>query len=187
MPSGRINVVLLCEDAEHRSFFLSLCREFGFQAVRVVAAPSGVHKGPQGCAFVQKRYAGELSGSRRPGATRLIAVIDGDRFGVAARLALLDATCSAAGVVPRNDDDRAAVCVPTYSIETWEMWLCGNDAEEETDYSERSEYDRLCKADQVSAARAARAWSRGPRIGEPARIPSLVAGRAEMMRLFDRR
>ena len=187
MGSGRVNVVVLCEDAEHRSFFLSLCRELGLQSVRVETAPRGVPKGPQGCAFVQKRYAGELSATRRPGAARLIAVIDGDKFGVAARLTLLDGGCSAAGVVPRDGTDCAAVCVPTYSIETWEMWLCGQDAEEETDYSEHREYDRLCKAGQVSTASAARAWSRGPLIGEAARVPSLTAARTEMMRLVDGR
>jgi hypothetical protein len=183
MSSGRVNVVLLCEDAEHRSFFLALCRELGLQMVNVLVAPRGIPEGPQGCAFVQKRYAAELSKSRRPGAARLITAIDGDKFGMKERLSLLDAMCNAVGVPPRDATDRVAVCVPTYSIETWEMWLCGQAAKEQTDYSKQPQYHRLCMAGQVSAALAARAWSKKSRAGEAAHVPSLTAGRAEMARL----
>jgi hypothetical protein len=75
----------------------------------------------------------------------LVAVIDGDDKGVDARLKELANTCQAQSVTPRQNDDRVAVVVPTWNIETWLAYLSGSDVDEGKDDYPRLRRPRDCQ------------------------------------------
>lgn len=50
MGRERVRVVVLCEDAVHRSFFEGLCKQLGKSPIRVLVAPGEPGRGSNGCA-----------------------------------------------------------------------------------------------------------------------------------------
>ena len=141
-----VQIVILCEDRQHEVFicrFLKKC-SWGVRSLRVEMAPRGRGAGEQ---FVRERFPKELSACRlRKHVTQaLIVMLDGDSVGVDERLRSLDAQCRSQGVDPRRDDDRVAVFVPTWRIETWFAYLDGNDVDEaKRDYPKLSR-ERDCQ------------------------------------------
>jgi hypothetical protein len=83
----------------------------------------------------------------------------------------------------REDNDRIAIWVPTWSVETWILWLCqeqvGNQEVDEA-RSYKGEIDPSSFNDKVR--QAVEAWE-PPRIDEATRLPSLDDGRRELERL----
>ena len=62
-------------------------------------------------------------------------MLDGDAVGLEERLRSLDESCRERRVEPKRDDDRVAVFVPTWNIETWFVYLDGQAVDEaESDY-----------------------------------------------------
>ena len=126
-----VRIVILCEDTQHEVFIYRFLkkRSWGVRGLRVEKAPRGRGSGEQ---FVRERFPKELREyrSRKYAAYALIVMLDGDSVGVDARLRSLDASCRQQGVDPRSGDDRVAVFVPTWSIETWFAYLDGNDIDE---------------------------------------------------------
>jgi hypothetical protein len=72
-------------------------------------------------------------------------MLDGDAAGVAARIAALNAACRAVGVQPRQNDDRVAVFVPTWRIETWLAYLDGDTVDEPNQNYPELRRERDCK------------------------------------------
>jgi len=106
--------------------------------MRVEKAPGGRGAGEQ---FVRERFSLELKAHRsRPVSQALVVLIDGDRHGVASRLHQLDQACRDAGVAERADEERVAVIIPTWNIETWLAYLDGEQVSED-----RSDYPRLSR------------------------------------------
>jgi hypothetical protein len=66
--------------------------------------------------------------------------MDGDDKGVDKRLKELVGACHAQNVVPRKDDDRVAIVVPTWNIEAWLAYLSGLDVDES-----KRDYPRLSR------------------------------------------
>jgi hypothetical protein len=103
--------------------------------IRIERGTPGAGAGEQ---HVRSRFPVELSEIRRDSVHRaLIVMIDGDLIGHDERLRQLESACIAAGVPPRRSVDRAAVLVPTRTIETWFRYLDGHEVDE------RSEYPKL--------------------------------------------
>jgi hypothetical protein len=123
MGNRRVRVVILCEDRAQEHFFRRLCERLD-RRPRIVIAPKGQGSAEQ---WVRKHYRAEVQAYRRQQHERvaLLTVIDGDRYGVEARKKELEEALREAGFEVRQDDERMAVCVPTWSIETWFVWLCG--------------------------------------------------------------
>lgn len=117
----------------------------------------------------------------------LVVVIDGDRIGLAKRLALLDEQLRRAGCEPRGPDERIAVLVPTRHVETWIHWLCGDTGVDETiDCKGDPQRSRRRETGQVDARRAAHEWfvtSDEGKAEEQRRLPALAAARDELSRL----
>ncbi len=129
--------VLLCEDTQHEAFVRRFLAKRGItgRRLRVLKNPG------QGAAdaWVRNRFPTELAAIRkRPVETRLVVVIDGDRFGVSDRRKELDERCRATEVEPVEITDPVALIVPTWNIETWLAYLDG-EAVDET----KSDYPRL--------------------------------------------
>ena len=141
-----VQIVILCEDRQHEVFIRRFLkkRSWGVRSLRVERAPRGRGAGEQ---FVRERFPKELREyqSRKHVTQALIVMLDGDSVGVNARLRSLDAQCRLQGVAPRRDDDRVAVFVPTWRIETWFAYLDGNDVDEaKRDYPKLSR-ERDCR------------------------------------------
>jgi hypothetical protein len=116
-------------------------------------------------------------------AVGLLVVIDGDKAGLRKRLEEIRA---AAGLAGAPWEAHIASCVPCRSVETWEMWLCGErEIDEETQYKEK--FHRAAERGEMSAQQAAEAWfaplESDDRRAEEARLPALTHGRKEVARL----
>ena len=91
---------------------------------------------------MREQFPVELRELRRRAVYRgLIVMLDGDKLGPLKRKEQLDEACRQHGVEPRSAADRAAVLVPTWSIESWLAYLDGKTVDER-----RSDYPRLEKA-----------------------------------------
>ena len=136
--SRRTQLVILCEDTQHEAFlrrFFSIM-EWPKRRFRVVRAPSGRGAADE---FVRRQFVVELREHRRRRVDRAVVVmVDGDARGVARRIRELDDACQQSGVPPRSGEDRVAVFVPTWSVETWLAYLDG-----ETVTQDRKDYPRL--------------------------------------------
>jgi len=141
--SRRAQLVLLCEDRQHEVFARRFLARAGWptRRLRVEKAPPAEGSAEQ---FVRERFPVELSAyraNRGRVAQGLLVMVDGDDRGVTGRTAELEAACRAQGVPPRQDDDRVAIAVPTWNVETWLAYLAGSTVDES-----KSDYPRLARA-----------------------------------------
>ena len=89
--------------------------------------------------------------------TRKRSAARGDRRRCAGRVERLAAIGEAAGFSGAPWEERIARCVPSRSVETWEMWLCGErEIDEQTSYKQTLSRDR--RGGTKSARRAVEAW-----------------------------
>lgn len=142
MTRRRVHYVLVCEDQQHETFARRFLRETKLVTdpyqLRVERSPRG-----RGAAdrFVQETYVTELDAGRRTHvATTLLVRADGDAVGVNERLRRLDEACRQRGVAVRSAEDRVAVFIPTWNIETWLAYLDDQNVDES-----RKDYPRLAR------------------------------------------
>jgi hypothetical protein len=170
-------VVVLCEDAAQRDFAHSLCRRMGLRVLRTLAAPSG-HGAAS--AWVRRNYAAQVKALRakvHQTNLGLLVVIDGDDVGTAQRLAALDAELVGA-TAARRQGEAIALLVPTWSIETWLLWLCGQNVNERATYKASA----VLRSVAPTPRRAMEGWEPA-RSNEATQLPSLACARAELARL----
>jgi hypothetical protein len=139
--SRRARIVLVCEDSQHEAFARRFLARKGWDrgSIRVEKLPGPRGSGEQ---FVRERFPTELRAIRSGHVDRsLVVMIDGDKDGLTRRLSQLADACRAVGVDPRAPDDRVAVLVPTWRIETWLAYLDGDAVDES-----RQDYPRLSRA-----------------------------------------
>ncbi len=127
MARRRVQYILVCEDQQQETFVRWFLREMGLvdnrYQLRVEKAFAGQGSAEQ---FVRQKYVTELEVGRRSHVDcTLILVIDGDRYGVEGRLRQLDRDCEAGGVGVKSSEDKVAVFIPTWNIETWLAYLDG--------------------------------------------------------------
>lgn len=174
MARGRVRTVILCEDRAHEHFLRRLCEALQVQPLHVLRTPAGVGSAEQ---WVRRRYAEEVRKHRARGdqLVGLVVMTDGDRFGVATRKQAFAATLAESGQRARSEAERIALCIPTWSVETWFAWFDGReDIDEATSYKH---------APGLSPARAADAWRQAARASESSRVASLADARVELQRL----
>ena len=138
--SRKVQVVILCEDTQHESFLLRFLERMGWprRGMRVEKAPPGEGSAEQ---FIRKRFPLELEAHRsRPVRQALVVMWDGDNQGLAARLRTLDQACTDHQINPRAANERVAVFVPTWNLESWLAYLDGETIDEG-----RSNYPRLSR------------------------------------------
>ncbi|MFO1429574.1 MAG: hypothetical protein U1F76_05450 [Candidatus Competibacteraceae bacterium] len=138
--SRKVQLVLLCEDHQHATFARRFLEKAGWSArrLRIELGPPGRGSAEQ---FVRERFPKELRAyraNRHRVAEALIVMVDGDNKGVGARIAELDGACQAAGLETRKPDERVAIFVPTWCIETWLAYLNGSNVDES-----KEDYPRL--------------------------------------------
>jgi hypothetical protein len=170
---------LLCEDREQERFFRPIL-ERHFSRIRVEA-----RKAHGGASFVLqnlKRLAQYIRRNHQE-AVALLVVIDGDSTGREGRLEEIRA---AAGLTGAAWEEHIGRCIPSRSVETWEMWLCGrHEVDETTSYKEA--FHREVERRQMSSRQAVEAWflhltPEEQKIEED-KLPALFHGRKEVDRL----
>ena len=176
----RVRCLLLCEDLEQEQFFRPILEKLLKGPVRVEPRlPNGgiafVLKQLPRCSKVLKRFPSETRG--------LVVVVDGDDDGLEGRLKAVDAVLKESGLTPRSAERRLSVCVPSRTIETWDLWFLGTrDVDEKTDY--KPLFRNRWRDDSNASRRASEAWFE-PVDGaaEAERLPALVHARSELQRL----
>lgn len=136
----RIQIVLLCEDRQQRTFLLRFLRKArpSDQLLRVEMCPKTSGSAEQ---YVRDRFPRELAGQRSSNVARaLIVMLDGDRRGVQGRMAEIDNACRNANTDVRGPNEKVLVLVPTWRIETWLAYLDGETVDET-----RRDYPRLAR------------------------------------------
>jgi hypothetical protein len=179
--SRRVQLVLLCEDRQHEAFARRFLNAMGWEtrAMRVEKAPGGRGAGEQ---FVRKRFPLELKAHRsRPVSQALVVLIDGDDQGTVARLQRLGQACREAGVAERTQEERVAVLIPTWNIETWLAYLEGEKVGEGRRDYPRLVRERECHRHVDELARMCREG----KLREPA-PPSLVEACGEYQKRLAR-
>lgn len=170
--SRKVQIVLLCEDTQQEAFTRRFLTEMGWSThrLRIEKAPAGAGSAVQ---FVRDRFPQELKAYRmKLGAVGqcLLVMVDGDRQGVESREAELDRACKAKGVSTRQPEERVAVFVPTWRIETWLAYLDGATVDEA-----RSDYPRMGRPrDCQQQVEVLAAMCRKDQLRQPA-PPSLIA------------
>jgi hypothetical protein len=147
MSHRSVQLVILCEDTQQEAFIRRFLRKAGWnkRRFRVEKAPSGRGSGEQ---FVKERFPLELEAYRKKSAhvgSAVVVMIDGDNRGVATRQNELNDACSKKNVQQRQPNDRVAVFVPTWNIETWFAYLDGQTVDETRSNYPRLERERLCQ------------------------------------------
>ncbi len=117
---------------------------------------------------------GQARGTWNQASLGFLVVIDGDNKGVLERKKQL----SIAPHDPRAPCDRIAIFVPTWSVETWVLWLSGTDVTEAKSYVSEVSPERF----RERLESAISAWS-SPRANEEKSVPSLSHARTEVKRL----
>lgn len=178
MPE-RLRCWLLCEDVEQERLFRPIL-EHHFR--RVYVEPRKPHGG---ASFVLQRVERLANYIRQyhQETVGLLVVIDGDTAGLQGRLKDIQA---AAGFSGASWEGRIARCVPSRSVETWEMWLCGErQIDEQTSYKEA--FRREMERGVMSSRKAVEAWfvplTPEEAVTEEKRLPALAHGRKEVARL----
>ena len=163
----RVQMVLVCEDVQHRVFTRRFLRAMGWniERLRIEVAPYGRGAADQ---FVREQYIRELKGL--PQGVALLTMVDGDAKGLTGRLRELENARKEAEL-PRPDSKHVFVFVPTWNIETWLEYLDGNIVDETNRNYPRLERERECQqhVDRLAT------MCRGHQLRQPA-PSSLVAG-----------
>lgn len=185
MPNN-VYIVLLCEDHRHAQFVNEFLRGKGRSAYR--AFPDGYKGWEAGGikpnqSFVLERSVQEVKNART---TRrrcaLIAVVDGDTYGLIGRLKDINARLQSDGLNALRPEDRVAVVVPCRNIETWVHHFAGNMANEVDDY------EKLYPKRGYEADTEAKAFAELVSDGNSPpvlNLPALEAARLELRRLLE--
>jgi len=175
----KLRCLLLCEDIEQERLFRPILERY-FR--RIYVEPRKLHGG---ASFVLQRVErlADYIRQHHQEAVGLLVVIDGDTAGLQGRL---EAIRAAAGSVGTLWENQIAKCVPSRTVETWEMWLCGaHEVDEQTDY--KGIFRREVERGAMSARKAAEAWfaslTSEEQQTEAIRLPALAHGRKEIARL----
>ncbi len=131
-----VRVTVLVEDRVLERFAREVLLQLGFhrREVYVIGYPVG-----QGSArhWVEKRYPIEVRAYRSKANFQQIALLVGteaDEQTVAYRFRYLASKLTDAGLADRNDDERVALWVPKWNVETWILYLSSEAVDEEADY-----------------------------------------------------
>lgn len=147
MGKRKVEIVVLCEDAQHESFIRRYLRALDFNPAqfRIRAYPAGARAGEQ---WVRERHPEEAKLQRsRANHTNasLIAVIDADTLSVEQRVRQLDDALHGVGHVRRQGHERIAIVIPRRNIESWVHFAETREIDETTDFKQRYRGTKACR------------------------------------------
>ena len=181
MARGRgVRVVLLVEDRALERLAREVLIQLGFHRgeLRVIDYPAGRGSAKQ---WVENRYPEEVQAYRRKANHQHVALLVGteaDQQAVADRSRFLASKLTDAELADRNDDERIALWIPKWNVETWILHLSDEDVDEENNYKTRLGDPNYHAIAEVFVTRY-----REPRSGHAAALPSLKVAFEETRRL----
>ncbi len=139
MSNRRAQVIILVEDSQQETFIRSLLKikGFGNRQIRCKKSPSGRGSAEQ---YVRENYSTEVKSYRarctyqRQG---LIVMIDADIQDVRKHFEELDEVLKQHGLEVRKPEETIAIFIPRMNVETWILFLRGDNVDEITDYTGR--------------------------------------------------
>ena len=165
---------LICEGRTDERFFRKLLEPIFGKRLDVKISPSGEGSAS---AWVLKQYPHHVRDWVRRAPTQnvaLVVAVDGDAVGTSGRMAQAAQALLAAGEATRGPRERIAICTPTWSIETWLLFLAGEpdvgEAESLKTRFERGDFDFDALAKQL-------------RESQNSALPSIQAGIVELNRV----
>ncbi len=178
MPTHSSRIQVVCEDARHERFVIRLLTEqFGLDRKRI-----DIQKAPHGkgsaADWVTAKFSTVEEKARKAKHQRglgFVVIVDGDEKGWIQRVRSLVGDPDR-----RSEDDRIAICTPTWSVETWILWLSGK--RPDIDETTKCKNDIQDKEFETLLRRAVDLWHSAPR-EEADKLPSLHAARSELKRL----
>jgi DNA polymerase III psi subunit len=173
-------VIVVLEDDHHKMLIYRYLKKSGLREheIRIERSPSGEGSAEN---WVRKTFIKETNVYRnRHARTKLIVVIDADRYTVQERLQQLDRALRDSGKQPVDTAaEQIARLVPKRNVETWILCLNEHQVDEETDYKDRDDWSELIPR----AAEALLQWPRS-HDGPPLHcVDSLRIGLKELERL----
>lgn len=176
MPSDRRHLEVWCEDDAHRQFVRKFFQQrfgLGPRDLDVKAAPQGRGSAAQWVTANYPTVVGRARAARNQAHRGFLVMLDGDNEGFRTRK---DRLCGRPD--QRERSDRVAIWVPTWSVETWVLWLHGDSVTEDESYKESPRANDL----GALAADAVKRWEPS-RPDEATTVPSLADARVELRRL----
>ncbi|MCK5687777.1 hypothetical protein KAI87_00840 [Myxococcota bacterium] len=147
--SRKVQIVILCEDSQQEVFIRRFLAKQGWptRRLRIEKSPAGSGSAED---YVRKRFPFELKSYRsKLGQVNqaLIVMMDGDNKGVKLRLRELDESCrtQTPPIEVRRDNERVAIFIPTWRIESWFAYLDGQDVNEAERYYPKLAHERDCQ------------------------------------------
>lgn len=135
MSNRSAQIIGLCEDSQHYTFFYRLLKSLGFSRhqIRIEPAPDN------GAAdqWVRNHYPDEVETYRRKSSHMsfgLITVIDADENTVQRRYQQLSDELAEESLDQRGKQEEICILVPKREIETWIYALSGQNVDENTKY-----------------------------------------------------
>ena len=179
--SRSVRLTLLCEDKQHRVFAHRFFKawDWKLREWKPIIAPAGRGAAEQ---FVRMEFPRQLKALREKGDEQvfLVVLIDGDAAGTRQRRRQIDEACREEGIDPPTDAERVLVCVPTWNIETWLVYLTDGDVDESvSDYPRFDGRESECQPPVEALASMCRASDL--RLPAP---PSLEAACSAFDRVF---
>lgn len=185
MSMRNVEFVVLCEDAQHKSFIVRCLRRLGFnqRLFRVRPYPAGARSGEQ---WVREQYPDEVTEQRRRSnytSASLVAITDADTLSVEERIRRLDDALHEAGCLRRRDGERIALVVPRRNIESWIHFFESSGTVDETaDF--KPKYRNDAKGCRDAADAAVELCRRSD--DESTAPPSLITACSELRRIARR-
>jgi hypothetical protein len=139
MPRGSgVRFTILVEDRALERFVRHSLLKFGAypKEIRVLPFPAGRGSGKQ---WIDREYPIQVQAYRRRAFENITLVLgtDADEQTVQLRAQRLADTLRDAGCDPRNDQERIAIWIPKWNIETWLLFLKGEDVHEGINYKQQ--------------------------------------------------
>jgi hypothetical protein len=184
--SNRVSqIVLLCEDDEHRRLAVTYMNRCGINTSRVVVerVASRLQQGGN-VGWVLDEFPRQMHACRQrhkaKANTLLIVMVDADMLEVAARRHQLNERLALAGYDGLSVNDPVALLIPRRHVETWIRALLGEGVTEEDDCKAKNRPTR----DEVrQAADTAYQWSRPNANAGPTCVPSLALALPEWRKI----
>ena len=179
MAMPRIDrVVALCEDDLHKRFLMRWLAHRNIKLVDAEVAPSA--KG-SGSAYVKNRFQLFVKKAKQKvnqAGLGFIVVLDGDALGFVAQKLALDKLIAGDETLKQTLENRIAAIIPSWSIDTWILAICGSEIIESTKITEqikRSIDDEMIRRATVDFDSYRRAL--------PAHLPAMLDAQIELRKL----
>ena len=134
-----VRIILLVEDEMIERFARRVLIALGYHAreLRVVPYPVGRGSGKQ---WIDQQYLVQVKIYRSQAYHQKIALLvgtDADELTVMNRHLTLAGALQVENLVPRSNQERIAIWIPRWNIETWILFLAGDQVDENENYKRR--------------------------------------------------